>query len=157
MEHSQSDKMIRVKDGEIKMQRLGFEDTIAELRTNGVRLTPQRQWILRYLKQTKDHPTAEQIFQEINQALGGISLATVYNTLHTFAEMGIIQELSYGDGSSRFDGNEKQHAHFVCENCGFLTDVESPVIGSVPTATGFKMRSYRIEFYGLCRECQSLE
>lgn len=138
------------------MQRSSYEQTIAKLRSNGVRLTPQRQWILRYLKETEEHPTADDIFREINQALGGISLATVYNTLHTFAEMGIIRELSYGDKLSRYDGNEQEHAHLVCESCGQIANVESPVLSGVSTGSGFQMHSYRIEFYGLCKECQAL-
>lgn len=141
------------------MQRTGFEETIAELRASGVRLTPQRQWILRYLKETHCHPTAEQVHHEVSKALGGISLATVYNTLHTLTKMGVIQELSYGDGSSRFDGNEKEHAHLVCEQCGTVMDVESPAVEHIlPSAVarnGFKIRSYRLEYYGLCEECQS--
>ncbi|WP_018131722.1 Fur family transcriptional regulator [Effusibacillus pohliae] len=143
------------------MQRMGFEETIAQLRANGVRLTPQRQWILRYLKETHDHPTAEQVHHAVSKALGGISLATVYNTLHTLTKLGVIRELSYGDGSSRFDGNETEHAHLVCERCGSVTDVESPGIANIwpPGAgrTGFEIRSYRLEFYGLCEACRVAE
>lgn len=137
---------------------MGFEQTISELRSNGVRLTPQRQWILRYLKDTHSHPTAEQVHQEVSKALGGISLATVYNTLHTLTKLGVIRELSYGDGSSRFDGNETEHAHLVCENCGEVGDVEAPDISDIVpesiTKMGFKVHSYRLEYYGLCKECQ---
>lgn len=137
---------------------MGFEQTITELRSNGVRLTPQRQWILRYLKDTHSHPTAEQVHQEVSKALGGISLATVYNTLHTLTKMGVIRELSYGDGSSRFDGNETEHAHLVCESCGTVEDVDSPnFLELVPESvmkSGFKVNSYRLEYYGLCKECQ---
>lgn len=137
---------------------MDFEQTIAELRSNGVRLTPQRQWILRYLKETHSHPTAEQVHQEVSKALGGISLATVYNTLHTLTKLGVIRELSYGDGSSRFDGNETEHAHLVCENCGNVGDVIAPSVADIlPTdvaATGFRVNSYRLEFYGICAACQ---
>ncbi|MFC4769810.1 Fur family transcriptional regulator [Effusibacillus consociatus] len=140
------------------MQRMGFEETIAELRANGVRLTPQRQWILRYLKETHSHPTAEQVHHEVSKALGGISLATVYNTLHTLTKMGVIRELSYGDGSSRFDGNETEHAHLVCDQCGTVIDIESPEVEQIlsPEATrnGFNIRAYRLEFYGVCEDCQ---
>lgn len=136
---------------------MGFEQTIAELRSNGVRLTPQRQWILRYLKDSHNHPTAEKVHQEVSKALGGISLATVYNTLHTLTKMGVIRELSYGDGSSRFDGNELQHAHLVCDSCGHVADVDSPAIANmVPQSiydAGFQVNSYRLEYYGLCPEC----
>jgi Fur family peroxide stress response transcriptional regulator len=137
---------------------MGFEQTISELRSNGVRLTPQRQWILRYLKDTHIHPTAEQVHQEVSKALGGISLATVYNTLHTLTKLGVIRELSYGDGSSRFDGNETEHAHLVCENCGVVGDVDAPDISNIVPESivklGFNVHSYRLEYYGLCKDCQ---
>ncbi|BCJ88461.1 peroxide-responsive transcriptional repressor PerR [Effusibacillus dendaii] len=141
--------------------RTCFEETIAELRSNGVRLTPQRQLILRYLKETHHHPTAEQVHQEVSKALGGISLATVYNTLHTLTKLGVIRELAYGDGSSRYDGNDTEHAHLVCESCGAVMDVEAPHLEDILPATAneksFSVHSYRLEFYGRCKECETSE
>jgi Fur family peroxide stress response transcriptional regulator len=140
------------------MQRSSFEESLADLKSRGVRLTPQRQMILRYLKETHEHPTAEQIYQQVSQEFSGISMATVYNTLHRLKELGVIRELSYGDMSSRYDGNDSEHAHLVCEGCGKVVDVPCPpkerLISPELEAQGFAVGSYRLEFYGLCPLCQ---
>lgn len=139
--------------------RTSYESTIDELKRKGIRLTPQRQWILRYLKDTTEHPTAEQVHQAVSKDLSGISVATVYNTLHTLTKLGVVHELSYGDGSSRFDGNDTEHAHLVCEDCGKVTDIPTPPvdhIGSgVADSLGFSIQHYRLEFYGQCASCSS--
>lgn len=140
------------------MLRSTFAESMADLKTRGVRLTPQRQMILRYLKETHEHPTAEQIHKHVQQEFD-ISLATVYNTLHRLKELGVIRELSYGDLSSRYDGNDSEHAHLVCESCGEVVDVPSPPRESTKLqkelAHGFDLTSYRVEYYGVCPACQA--
>src|SRR6476661_7925878 len=108
------------------MQRSSFTQTLADLKERGVRLTPQRQMILKFLKETHEHPTAEEIYKQVCQEFSGISMATVYNTLHRLKELGAIKELSYGDMSSRYDGNDTEHAHVVCESCGEVIDIALP-------------------------------
>ncbi|ARU63389.1 hypothetical protein CBW65_22145 [Tumebacillus avium] len=143
------------------MQRSTFTESLADLKSRGVRLTPQRQMILRYLKETHEHPTAEQIYHQVCQEFSGISMATVYNTLHRLKELGVIRELSYGDMSSRYDGNDSEHAHLVCEGCGKVSDVPCPPKSSLEmpelAALGYAVGSYRLEFYGICPSCQAHE
>ncbi|MCX7571665.1 transcriptional repressor [Tumebacillus sp. DT12] len=123
-------------------------------------MTPQRQVILQYLKETVEHPTAEQVYHKIGEQFPGISLATVYNTLNMLKELGVIRELSYGDMSSRFDGNDAEHAHLVCQTCNGLIDIECPPQSQLETpelaAKGFTVRSYRLEYYGQCGDCQEV-
>lgn len=142
------------------MERTSYEQALESLRLRGIRLTSQRLLILRYLKDTYEHPTAEDIHREISHILSGISLATVYNTLNTLKELGVIRELSYGDMASRYDGNETLHAHLVCEQCGDVSDVPCPSIDEMYPETakeeGFLVSFYRLEYYGLCRKCQSI-
>jgi Fur family transcriptional regulator, peroxide stress response regulator len=141
------------------MQHASYEEALETLRSKGIRLTSQRQLILKYLKSTHKHPTAEDIHREISQTLSGISLATVYNTLNTLKEYGVIRELSYGDMASRYDGNETLHAHLVCEQCGDVYDIPSPSVEEIyPQAareSGFLVASYRLEYYGICKKCQA--
>ncbi|MBL0387204.1 transcriptional repressor [Tumebacillus sp. ITR2] len=139
------------------MQRSSFTQTLADLKERGVRLTPQRQMILKFLKETHEHPTAEEIYKQVCQEFSGISMATVYNTLHRLKELGAIKELSYGDMSSRYDGNDTEHAHVVCESCGEVIDIALP---ELPTKTdetealGYEVTSLRLEYYGLCSGCR---
>ncbi|MGB8955651.1 MAG: Fur family transcriptional regulator [Tumebacillaceae bacterium] len=140
------------------MQRRSYSQSLADLKSRGIRLTPQRQVILQFLKETEEHPTAEQVYQKIGEQFPGISLATVYNTLNMLKELGVIRELSYGDMSSRYDGNDSEHAHLVCESCNHVIDIECPSQEALNTQDiqqhHFNLRSYRLEFYGTCDSCQ---
>lgn len=132
-------------------------EILKQLKGSGVRFTPQRQAILEFLLETKTHPTAEDIFQHVKAKFPGVSLGTIYNTLNMLKEHGHILELSYGDMSSRFDGNAKNHYHLVCLNCGRVLDYERPLLEleeEVLQETGFRVSSHRLEFYGLCPDCK---
>ncbi|TCP54698.1 Fur family peroxide stress response transcriptional regulator [Tumebacillus sp. BK434] len=139
------------------MKRKSYSQSLADLKGRGIRLTPQRQIILQYLKETEEHPTAEQVYHKIGEQFPGISLATVYNTLNMLKELGVIRELSYGDVSSRYDGNDSEHAHLVCEHCAQVLDIASPPEEAVLTKNvqqaGFTVSSYRLEYYGTCASC----
>jgi Fur family peroxide stress response transcriptional regulator len=141
------------------MKKRSYSQSLADLKSRGIRLTPQRQVILQYLKETDEHPTAEQVYQKIGEQFPGISLATVYNTLNMLKELGVIRELSYGDVSSRYDGNDSEHAHLVCQQCDQVIDIECPPEEAVFTdslhRTGFMVSSYRLEYYGTCPSCQT--
>ncbi len=145
---------IIINNGEGKMDAIAI---LRELKSRGVRFTPQRQAILEFLLETKAHPTAEEIFQHVRAKFPGVSLGTIYNTLNMLKEHGHILELSYGDMSSRFDGNAKNHYHLVCLKCGRVLDYERPLLAleeEVGRETGFQVMSHRLEFYGLCSDCQ---
>ncbi|NWF77715.1 MAG: transcriptional repressor, partial [Chloroflexi bacterium] len=86
------------------------------------------------------------------------SLGTVYRNLKLLREAGKILEIDLGGNFSRFDGNQDNHYHFRCERCGHVFDVDEPVDieinERVARKTGFKISYHRLEFRGLCRECQ---
>lgn len=130
---------------------------LRQLKEKGVRFTPQRQAILEYLLGTDTHPTAEDIYQYVKAKFPGVSLGTIYNTLNMLKEHGYILELSYGDMSSRFDGNAKNHYHVVCSECSKVVDFHRPLIQLEQEAeqkTGFHIMGHRLEFYGICPECR---
>lgn len=131
-------------------------EILRQLKDKGVRFTPQRQAILEFLLQTKSHPTAEEIYQHVKEKFPGVSLGTIYNTLNMLKEHGFILELSYGDMSSRFDGNPNNHYHIVCLRCGRVSDYMGPLITmeqEVAQSSGFQILGHRLEFYGVCPAC----
>ncbi len=133
---------------------------LRQLKDKGVRFTPQRQAILEFLLRTNIHPTAEDIYQDVKAKFPGVSLGTIYNTLNMLKEHGHILELSYGDMSSRFDGNAQNHYHVVCSYCGKVVDFHRPLIRLEEEAeqrTGFQVMGHRMEFYGICSECRKRE
>ena len=81
-----------------------------------MRITPQRQAIIRYLISSHTHPTADEIYQALSPDFPNISVATIYNNLRVFKNIGLVKELTYGDASSRFDFNTHNHYHVICEN-----------------------------------------
>ena len=131
-------------------------EILKQLKTKGVRFTPQRQAILEFLLETKSHPTADEIYQHVKAKFPGVSLGTIYNTLNMLKEHGHLLELSYGDMSSRFDGNPRNHYHIVCSKCGMVVDYHSPLIDmdqEVMDKSGFLIMGHRMEFYGVCPDC----
>ncbi|TDF94186.1 peroxide-responsive transcriptional repressor PerR [Paenibacillus piri] len=134
-----------------------LEQALTKLKVTGVRMTPQRHAILAYLLNTMTHPTADEIYKALAPRFPSMSVATVYNNLKVFIEVGLIREMTYGDHSSRFDADMSDHYHALCEQCGKLVDFAyKPLDDLERTAgleTGFLVKSHRVEVYGLCSEC----
>lgn len=125
-------------------------------RASGRKVTPQRQRIFELLHGDPSHPTAEALHARVVRDMPSVSLRTVYATLHELAEMGELQELALGTGSTRFDPNVSGHHHLVCRSCGRVADVEHdapPVAAPDATATGFVVEATEIVFRGRCASC----
>lgn len=137
------------------------DEAIEKLKTADIRITPQRYAILEYLIESHTHPTADDIYKELESRFPNMSVATVYNNLRLFTEIGFVVEMAYGDSSSRFDFATEKHYHAICEKCKKVVDVNYPGLGDVEAATekltGFKINDHRLEMYGICPECQKLE
>ena len=123
-------------------------------------MTRQKKVIIDILKSTKIHPTADWVYEQARKIIPDISLGTVYRNLRLLAESGDILELNYGSSFSRFDGNPLPHYHFVCEQCGRVLDIELPHLKeldqNVQEKTGYFVKNHRLEFYGVCEECQQM-
>ncbi|GAW93005.1 Fur family transcriptional regulator [Calderihabitans maritimus] len=121
------------------------------------RMTKQKQTILEILRSTTCHPTADWIYEQARKKLPDISLGTVYRNLNVLRDEGEIMELNYGSTFSRFDGNPRNHYHFVCESCGQVYDVDYPVQNQlekvIEEKTGARVQYHRLEFYGICSAC----
>ncbi len=122
------------------------------------RKTKQKEVILKVLKGSHSHPTAEGIYEQVKQEIPNISLGTVYRNLRLLKQGGDIVELDLVGTLSRFDGDTQPHYHFRCEECGRIFDVDEPVDRAmddkVARKTGFKVTHHRLEFRGLCQHCQ---
>jgi len=138
-----------------------LKEALDTLKVSGVRITPQRHAILEYLIQSMTHPTADEIFKALEGKFPNMSVATVYNNLRVFKDVGLVKELTYGDSSSRFDFNTHDHYHALCESCGKIVDFQYPGLNEVEQfashVTGFKVSHHRLEVYGLCPDCAKKE
>ena len=123
-----------------------------------MRKTRQKQAILEVLRGTTSHPTADWIYNEVRKEIPNISLGTVYRNLRILCQLGDVLELVLCGSLSRFDARNDNHYHFRCERCGQVFDVDEPVnleLDKIAARrTSFEIKYHRLEFYGLCLECQ---
>ncbi|MGE7999113.1 peroxide-responsive transcriptional repressor PerR [Lysinibacillus sp. NPDC093190] len=142
------------------MSETHLQDALDTLKTTGVRITPQRHAILEYLIQTMAHPTADEIYKALEGKFPNMSVATVYNNLRVFREVGLVKELTFGDASSRFDFVTNDHYHMICECCGTIVDFHYPGLDEIEhfasQVTGFDVHSHRLEIYGTCPSCKGV-
>lgn len=134
-------------------------DYASILRRNGLRITPQRIAVLDYIMSTTTHPTAENIFAELIKVHPSLSLATVYKTLDTLKNEGVIQGYNLGEESKRYDGNIAPHAHFKCTSCKCIIDIDIPqAIGALYSklsqTDGLDIVGQEVLFYGNCHSCR---
>lgn len=138
-----------------------LKEALDTLKVSGVRITPQRHAILEYLINSIAHPTADEIYKALEGKFPNMSVATVYNNLRVFKDVGLVKELTYGDSSSRFDFTTHDHYHAICESCGKIVDFQYPGLDEVEQfashVTGFKVSHHRLEVYGLCPDCAKKE
>ena len=122
------------------------------------RATKQRASILEVLRNTRSHPTADQIYDAVRKEIPNISKGTVYRNLEVLREDGAISELNLNGTLSRYEEKQYRHYHFICEKCGSVFDLDEPINTKinkrVAARTGFKVSSHQTEFRGLCKDCQ---
>ncbi|EKY26084.1 Fur family transcriptional regulator [Clostridium celatum] len=134
-----------------------MDDIILTFKEKKLKLTPQRLAVYQYLKGTLEHPSAETIYKALQPNYPTMSLATVYKTLKTLVEIGLVQELNVGEGNFRYDANYHEHAHVQCVNCGKVEDIDfidfSSLNNLVEEKTNYKIKFNKLFFYGECNEC----
>ena len=121
--------------------------------------TAQRAAVLEVVRRSEAHLTAGEIFERVRRQDPHIGYGTVYRTLHLLAEHGLIQELTFADQASRYDGRVERHDHVHCQTCGVLLDVDVPValmaMHVASEQSGFDIDSHHTVFLGTCPTCRS--
>ncbi len=121
------------------------------------RRSKQRDAIMAYLKSRTDHPSAEQIYENVKLEIPNISLGTVYRNLTLLNDLGEIRLISVGTGADHFDANAAPHDHFVCRRCQRIMDL--PHVSSKAPETlaelGFDglVEDSCTYYYGVCGAC----
>jgi Fur family peroxide stress response transcriptional regulator len=134
------------------------EELIKKLREKGYKVTPQRLAICDLVFSSKDHPTAEQLHQKLRSQHPTMSLATVYQALHLLTEIGLIQELGLGEGTSRYDPDTSPHINVICEKCGKIRDYHAENIkelwARIVDDLDVQPIGKRIDLYVYCDDCR---
>ena len=139
-----------------------LNELISKLRERGFRLTPQRMAVLKILAESEQHPSVEQIYDRMKPDFPMTSLATVYKTVALLKEMGAVLELGFSDDSNRYDGSRPYpHPHLICIKCREIVDIELGILSKLPLEvaqrTGYRIVNHRVDFLGICPDCQARE
>lgn len=121
-------------------------------------LTPQRDAILRAVRESHAHLTASEVYESARQILPTISYATVYNSLRYLKDNGFISEIQFGNGASRYDAMTERHDHALCTICGKLVDLDlelsDELMHLAARHSNFEPQSLQLTLKGLCENCR---
>jgi len=134
-----------------------IKNMIEVSKKKGIKVTTQRILIFKeLLKRTKEHPSAEEIFETLKGRVYGLSLSTVYRALSTFENLGLVRRIPTPDGKAHFEIATEPHNHFICKECGKIYDLEvdkNSLIHEQKDLKGFKVESCNLVCYGICKDC----
>jgi Fur family peroxide stress response transcriptional regulator len=124
---------------------------------HGLKVTHQRMEVFRELAGTEDHPDAETISQNVSKRIPAISRDTVYRTLATLEDHGLVRKAEMLSGRARYDANIDRHHHFVCNKCGRITDFYSDALDEfeLPKSVAAlgRVESSHVQLRGTCVNC----
>ncbi|SMB83421.1 Fur family transcriptional regulator, peroxide stress response regulator [Desulfonispora thiosulfatigenes DSM 11270] len=139
------------------MQRkvgINMTDIEKYLKENEIKPSYQRIRIYEYLIKYKNHPTVDNIYQELVQNIPTLSKTTVYNTLNIFLDKKIIQLIGIEENEMRYDADTSNHAHFKCKTCGKVYDIFHDFSKyPIKELEGFKILEEQMYFKGICKKC----
>ncbi len=117
----------------------------------------QREQILIALKETRNHPTADELYTYLKTQQCSMSPATVYRNLRQMADNGTVMRLAMPDGADRYDPVNDGHMHMVCNKCGSISDIPAntvtDIVAQARERTGYDITSCKMTFYGVCKDC----
>ena len=121
-----------------------------------INYSEKRQAIYDLLVGTSVHPSAEWIYNALKPRFPRLTLATVYRNIVRFEREGRVRPLAVVNGQERFDGNLSEHAHFICDKCGAVFDLDIPLpddLGSSVRQDGFRVDIRQLLLRGRCPAC----
>lgn len=127
-------------------------------RYGNTRETRQRQVVYEAVRGSKEHPTADMIFDHVRDTLPTVSLGTVYRNLSVLKDQGLVIELRGSDRKAHFEADLSPHAHFTCTACGKISDIEgcpSQDWQQLPCLAGYTVKEHSLEFRGNCPRCNT--
>lgn len=127
------------------------------LREKAVKVTPQRVAVLEFLYGNPDHPSADEVYRQVQKRYPNISRATIYNTIKALTENGLLQEILVQQEKTHVDWNVSSHHHFKCIKCGKVEDVPYEVLTVEKVAKsmeGHKIDEVRVVMEGACKDCR---
>ncbi len=135
-------------------------ETAVVLRDAGQKITPQRMLILSTLRHAGQHVTASAVLDEVRRSYPFVDASTVYRTLGSAAELGLVSETDMGTGDTQFEwiGRDRHH-HLICRSCGGVSSLDNSYLDTLATALydkqGFQADLGHFAIFGVCQACRS--
>jgi Fur family transcriptional regulator, ferric uptake regulator len=125
----------------------------------GYRLTEPRRSLAALIADQEGHFTAPGLIEMAGGRQLDIGRATVFRTLEVLVELGAIERLDLPTGEHAYVGcAPAHHHHVICSGCGRTDEIADAglrrVVGDISKRTGFRIDDHRLEFFGLCTDCQ---
>jgi Fur family ferric uptake transcriptional regulator len=134
------------------------EDLAARLREQGLRLTPQRQLILRAVEELR-HATPDEVLAHVRSQVSSVNASTVYRTLEVLEELGLVRHTHLSDRAPTYHSTlEHEHVHVVCRGCRKVVSYDPDLVAPVVAALGrdgFSMDVGHLAIFGLCADCSA--
>ena len=128
------------------------------LKARGLRMTPQRQLILEAVAGLQGHITADRVHQAVVRHFPDVNITTVYRTLETLEELGLVSHTHFHDGVAQYHlAAEVPHQHLLCVRCGSETELDlavfEPLRALLLERYGFQASLGHTAIVGTCRAC----
>jgi Fur family transcriptional regulator, ferric uptake regulator len=137
------------------------EETLATLRSRGLRSGGARRAVVELLGENHCCLTAQEIFDRLRAAGRPVGIASVYRVLELLGSQGLVQRIDLGSGTSRYEpinaGGEHHH-HLVCDSCGKVEAFEDTALERALTrveeSSGYAVAAHDVVLHGSCRDCR---
>jgi len=126
-------------------------------REQGLKVTHQRRVIYQIIADGANHPSVEELYDQVHRLIPSISRDTVYRTVATFEQLGLVLRFKAPDGRYRFDTNLEPHHHLICKRCGKIEDISwsEPMLLTPPRVAGWRSITVEhVELSGICSSCK---
>ncbi|SEB70683.1 Fur family transcriptional regulator, ferric uptake regulator [Nocardioides exalbidus] len=132
------------------------DDLASRLREQGLRLTPQRQLILRAVEELR-HATPDEVLCHVREQVSSVNASTVYRTLEVLEELGLVRHTHLSDRAPTYHSTlEHEHVHVVCRRCqkvrSYGPELVAPLVAAL-AADGFTMDVGHLAVFGECTDC----
>lgn len=129
------------------------------LRESGLKSTPQRMAVVHVLHSSSKYLSINEILEKVKIHLPKTGLATIYRTLETFAELGLVKRVHFPDGCDSYTLSTEEHSHhMVCTECNAVFSFSDCPIDGIEHLKGinrgFKVKSHFIQLFGECEDCR---
>src|SRR5829696_5916399 len=137
-------------------------DTIVgALEDAGYRVTAPRRALAELIADRTSHFTAEELLEDSRSRRLRVTRATVFRSLDVLSDLGLVERVDLPSGDHAFVTCEPaHHHHIVCSRCGKSTGVADHglerVAAAIAEETGYRVKTHRLELFGLCASCQKL-